>query len=109
MTKQRSKVAKAILEMADDQRRSGLLSETEHKKITIRHLGKGAPRAAEPITAEQIRTLRIRENLSQAVFARCLNLTVGYVSQLERGTRQPKGAALTLLNIVRHKGLQAIL
>jgi len=33
-------------------------------------------------------------NLSQAAFARYLNLTSGYVSQLERGTKQPKGPAL---------------
>ena len=52
---------------------------------------------------------RERANLSQAVFARYLNLTVGYVSQLERGTKQPKGPALALLNVIRRKGLEAIL
>jgi len=34
---------------------------------------------------------------------------VGFVSQLERGTKQPKGPALVLLNLIRNKGLQAIL
>jgi len=47
--------------------------------------------------------------MSQAVFARHLNLTVGYVSQLERGTKQPTGAALALLNVIRRKGIEAIL
>jgi putative transcriptional regulator len=35
-------------------------------------------------------------------------LTSGYISQLERGLKQPKGAALALLNIIRHKGFDTI-
>jgi hypothetical protein len=38
-----------------------------------------------------------------------LNLTVGYVSQLERGVKQPKGPALALLNVIRRKGLGVML
>jgi putative transcriptional regulator len=95
--------------MADDQLRSGLMDHAAHEKITLRHLGPKALSTAQPISGEEIRTLRERANLSQAVFARYMNLTVGYVSQLERGTKQPKGAALTLLNVIRHKGFEAIL
>jgi putative transcriptional regulator len=47
--------------------------------------------------------------VSQAIFARYLNLTVGYISQLERGTKRPTGAALALLNIIRRKGIDALL
>ena len=68
-----------------------------------------APHTAEPISGEEIRTLREKANLSQAAFARYLNLTVGYISQLERGMKQPKGPALALLNVIRRKGLEAIL
>jgi putative transcriptional regulator len=53
--------------------------------------------------------MRVSANLSQAAFARYLNLTTGYISQLERGTKQPKGPALALLNVIRRKGLEAIL
>jgi putative transcriptional regulator len=38
-----------------------------------------------------------------------MNLTVGYVSQLERGVKEPKGPSLALLNIIRRKGIEAIL
>ncbi len=107
--KKRNRVVEAILEMADDQLRSGLMDHAAHEKITLRHLGPKALSTAQPISGEEIRTLRERANLSQAVFARYMNLTVGYVSQLERGTKQPKGAALTLLNVIRHKGFEAIL
>jgi putative transcriptional regulator len=47
--------------------------------------------------------------LSQAAFARYLNLTTGYISQLERGTKTPKGPALALLNVIKRKGFEAIL
>jgi putative transcriptional regulator len=108
-TKKTNRVGQAILEMADDQLRSGLINKAKHEKITIRHLGPQAPSTADPISGEQIRTLREQANLSQAAFARYLNLTVGYVSQLERGTKQPKGPALTLLNVIRRKGFEVVL
>jgi putative transcriptional regulator len=107
--KKTNRVAEAILEMADDQLRSGLIDKAKHEKITIRHLGARAPNTAEPISGEEIRTLREQANLSQAAFARYLNLTAGYVSQLERGTKQPKGPALTLLNVIRRKGFEVVL
>jgi putative transcriptional regulator len=95
--------------MADDQRRSGIMDETTHEKITMRLLGPQAASSARPIKGEEIRTLRQRAHLSQSVFGRYLNLSVGYVSQLERGVKQPKGPALALLNIIRRKGFEAIL
>jgi len=54
----------------------------------------------------QICRMRERANMSQAAFARSLNLSVGYISQFERGTKQPKGPALALLNVIRRKGLE---
>ena len=47
--------------------------------------------------------------MSQAVFAHYLNLTVGYVSQFERGAKRPTGPALALLDVIRRKGIEAIL
>jgi putative transcriptional regulator len=94
--------------MASDQHRLGLLDDADFHKITLRHVGTGVMSTAKPITGEEIRTLRERANLSQAVFARYLNLTAGYVSQLERGIKQPKGPALALLNVIRRKGLEAL-
>ncbi len=102
-------VAKALLETAGDMRKAGLMDKATHEKITLRHLGAtGAPKAP-PITGPQIRAMRERAQLSQAVFARYLNLTVGYVSQLERGAKQPTGAALALLNVIKRKGIEVVL
>lgn len=107
-TKRPGPLAKALLATAGDMRRTGLLDGATFEKITMRHLGPaGMPKAA-PLTGKQIRTLRERAKMSQAVFARHLNLTVGYVSQLERGAKRPTGAALALLNVIKRKGIEAI-
>ena len=109
MKKKTSALTKALLETAQDMRKAGLLDAKAHDKITMRHLGgKDAPRVL-PVTAQQIRAMRTRANMSQAVFARHLNLTVGYVSQLERGAKRPTGPALALLDVIKRKGIEAIL
>lgn len=104
-----SRLAKALLETADGMRKAGLLDKATHEKITLRHLGPQTTPKVTPMTGAQIRKLRARAKMSQAVFARYLNLTVGYVSQLERGTKQPTGAALALLNVIERKGIEALL
>jgi putative transcriptional regulator len=79
------------------------------EKITLRHLGTRAAASTEPMSGEEIRALRERARLSQAVLARYLNLTVGYVSQLERGAKRATGPTLVLLDLIRRKGIEAIL
>jgi putative transcriptional regulator len=109
MTKKLSNLSEALLEMAGDQLYSGLMDKAAHERITVRLLGPKPLPTAKPIQGEEIRKMRERANLSQAAFAQYLNLTTGYISQLERGTKQPKGPALALLNVIRRKGFQAIL
>ncbi len=62
----------------------------------------------EAMSPEDIRTLRLRENASQAVFARYLNVTTGLVSQWERGEKRPRGASLKLLTLVAKNGLAQV-
>jgi putative transcriptional regulator len=109
MTKKLSRLSEAILEMAGDQHRIGLMDKAEYEKITVSLLGAQPLPTARPISSKQIRKIREKANMSQAAFARTLNLSVGYISQLERGAKQPKGSALVLLNVARRKGLEAIL
>jgi putative transcriptional regulator len=109
MKKKTSALTEALLETADDMRKAGILGAKALEKITMRHLGSKISPKASPVTAHQIRAMRARANMSQAVFARHLNLTVGYVSQMERGTKRPTGAALALLNVIKRKGIEAIL
>lgn len=108
-TKKLTPLTEALLEAADDLHDLGIMSDADHDKITLHHLGKERVATAEPLTADNIREMRVRARMSQAVFARHLNVTTGYVSQLERGVKRPTGAALALLNIIRRKGMDAIL
>lgn len=109
MTKKPNRVTEALLETAEGMHRIGLLDDREYEEITVRHLGEKPLPAAKPISAKEIKRIRARAKMSQAAFARHLNLTSGYISQLERGTKQPKGPALALLNVIRRKGFEAIL
>ena len=104
-----NRLHEAIVETAEDMRRLGIMDEATHAKITMRRLAKDAAPEQAPITGEEIRGLREKARLSQAVFARYLNLTVGYVSQLERGVKRPSGPALVLLDLIRRKGMDAII
>ena len=104
-----SRLTSELLETARDMRAVGLMSKAAHEKITMRHKADIPPGAAAPISPAKIKALREEANLSQAVFARLLNLTVGYVSQLERGAKRPTGAALALLNVIERKGIGVIL
>ncbi len=109
MNKKSTRLSDAILETAKDMFDSNIISEKEYEKITIRHLKKSKIPEIEPISSAEIKALREDAHLSQAAFARYLNLTVGYISQLESGMKKPSSAVLTLLNIIRRKGFDIIL
>jgi putative transcriptional regulator len=106
--KAHSRLTRELLEMSRDMVTSGVMDPAGYEKITKRHLAAGEP-ALQDLSGQEIRALREKANLSQAVFARYLNLTTGYVSQLERGAKRPTGPALVLLNVIRRKGIAAIL
>jgi putative transcriptional regulator len=111
-SKKPGKLMASLLETAQDFRDSGIMDERTYTKITKRNLADKPRFAAAQVTmltAGEIRTLREESNLSQAVFAKILNVTVGYVSQLERGIKHPKGSALALLHVIRRKGIEAVL
>jgi putative transcriptional regulator len=60
------------------------------------------------ITGADIQRLRERENVSQAILARHLNVGTKLVSDWERGVKRPSGPSLKLLVLARTKGLNAI-
>lgn len=62
----------------------------------------------DDFSPEEIKNLRLREDVSQAVFAMYLNTSVSTVQQWERGAKHPRGIALKMLNLIAQKGLQAI-
>lgn len=56
-------------------------------------------------TAEEIQQIRKKQNLSQAVFAKYLNISPATVRSLEQGQRHAHGAILKLINIVDRHGV----
>ena len=77
-------------------------------KATMREFDALCLTPVEPLTPEEIRALREREQVSQPVFAHYLNVRKDAVSKWERGEKRPDGPSLKLLNLVRTKGLRAI-
>jgi putative transcriptional regulator len=99
----RSKALAAVHETAAGLHDSGVIDRRSMKTFDDMCLTR-----IEPLTAAQIRRIRMREKASQAVFARYLNVTTGLVSQWERGEKHPRGASLKLLTLVAKKGLQSV-
>ncbi len=77
-------------------------------KQTLREFDAACLTPIQALTPEEIKALRLREHLSQPVFARYLNVSRNLVSDWERGVKKPGGPALRLLTIVQKKGVMAI-
>ena len=77
-------------------------------KRTLREFDEACLSPVLPMAPEDIRALREREQLSQPVFARYLNVSRNLISDWERGVKKPGGPALRLLTIVQKNGIEAI-
>jgi putative transcriptional regulator len=99
----RSDALAAVHETAQGLNEAGVID-----KQTMKAFDEMCLTPVEELSPERIRAIRLRENASQAVFARYLNVTTGLVSQWERGEKRPRGASLKLLTLVAKKGLQAV-
>ena len=103
MKKYKSDAMAAIHETATDLHEAGVMPAR-----TLRKFDSLCLTPVRDLTADEIRSIRVREEASQAVFALYLNVTPGLVSQWERGEKHPRGASLKLLNLVRDKGLSSV-
>lgn len=59
------------------------------------------PRPPQPITKDEIVSLREELNWSQSIFAHALNVSIKTVQAWEQGLRNPSDAALKLLSIAK--------
>jgi putative transcriptional regulator len=75
------RMEKTLLALANDLHPYDIIGDATDRMITMRDPDK----LREPLTGADICALRVKAHLSQAALARYLNLTVGYVSRLERG------------------------
>lgn len=77
-------------------------------KQTMREFDEACLTPIQALTSDEIKLIRLREHISQPVFARYLNVSRNLVSDWERGIKRPGGPALRLLTVIQKKGLQAI-
>jgi putative transcriptional regulator len=77
-------------------------------KQTMREFDDACLTPVHVLAPEEIKAIRIREHISQPVFARYLNVSKNLVSDWERGVKKPGGPALRLLTVIQKKGLEAI-
>jgi putative transcriptional regulator len=77
-------------------------------KRTMREFDEACLTPIQPFTPEEIKLIRVREHISQPVFAHYLNVSKNLISDWERGVKKPGGPALRLLAVIQKNGLSAI-
>ena len=74
---------------------------TGRRKITMRTTRVALPARVERVRPAEVLAIRRKLKVSQAVFARLLNVPVVTEASWEVGRRHPSGAALRLLQIAK--------
>ena len=101
--KYQSDIAKSVHRTISGLRKAGVVDQE-----TMRRFDRSCLTAAQPIKATEIRAIRQKAGVSQAVFAQYIGVTTGLVSKWECGEKKPSGPSLKLLALVKAKGLDAI-
>jgi putative transcriptional regulator len=86
-----------------EQIRKGLEEAIRHAKgeITLKTTTLEGPDPPPKVGADALLRLRRKTGMSQAVFARVLNVSTKTVQSWEQGTRTPSRAALRLIQVFR--------
>lgn len=78
------------------------------KKITMREIEKLCLPPRPTLTAEDIRRIRDKTQMSQPMFADLLNVGSSTVAQWEQGKKKPSGASARLLDLIDRKGIEVL-
>lgn len=97
----------AILKMVHDSA-VGLYDAGVINASTMRTFDVACLEPVQEFSSSAIKQVRLKEKVSQSVFAAYLNTSISTVKQWETGEKRPRGASLKLLNIVAKRGLIAI-
>jgi putative transcriptional regulator len=99
----KSRILAEMRETAQGLHRAGAID-----KRTMRELDALCVPAVRKLSAAQIRAIRARSKMSQAVFAAMLNTSLSTVQKWEIGEKRPSGPSLKLLDVIERKGVQAL-
>jgi putative transcriptional regulator len=103
MRKTKSPILAAVHETVTGLHKAGVMDQ-----VTLREFDQLCLPPVEPLEPEQIKRIRERSRVSQAVFARLLNTSVSTVQKWEIGQKRPTGTALKLLHLVKKRGLEVV-
>ncbi|MDA1090414.1 MAG: DNA-binding transcriptional regulator [Proteobacteria bacterium] len=98
-----SPILDAVHETARGMHDAGVMSE-----MTMREFDALCLPPVKKYTKTEIKRIRVRQHVSQPVFAAYLNVTKSTVAQWEQGDKAPRGASLKLLELIDRKGLVAL-
>jgi putative transcriptional regulator len=107
--KQPDRLTQELKEMGEALHRLGALSDEEYTKITLRDVALDKIERAACLSPREIVAIREEARMSQAVFARLLDVSTGTLSKWERGQLKPRGPAGRLLDVIRRKGVGVVL
>ncbi|MCG8464124.1 MAG: DNA-binding transcriptional regulator [Xanthomonadales bacterium] len=96
-------ILEVINETTQDLHKAGVMKET-----TLREFDALCLPVVKTFSAQQITQLRMKNKVSQAVFAAYLNIGKSTVQQWEQGHKKPSGPSLKLLNLIAKKGLEIL-
>lgn len=86
-----------------DRIRKGLEEAIRHAKgeITLRTTTLELPDPPPEVKAEDVIRIRLDNQMSQAVFARVLNVSPKTIQSWEQGSRKPSPSSLRLIQVIR--------
>ncbi len=87
---------------------TGLYKHGKMDKQTLREFDALCLTPIAEFDAKEVKQLRARFHLSQAVLAEYLNVSTKLVQKWEQNLSRPKGAALKLLSLAKKNGIDAI-
>jgi putative transcriptional regulator len=103
MRKTKSAILEAVHETASGLKAAGVLDQ-----VTMREFDRLCLPPVEPLEPIEIKRIREKTHVSQAVFAALLNTSLSTVQKWEIGQKRPTGTALKLLHLVQKRGLEIV-
>jgi putative transcriptional regulator len=100
----RSDALRSLHKVAEDLHDVGVID-----KATMRDFDLSCLTPVETLKPEAIKRIREQSHMSQATFARALNVSTVLISKWERGEVRPSGPSLKLLTLADKNGIEAIL
>jgi len=96
----KSRILTEVNETARGLNRIGMLDQQTMREFDVLTVP-----PVRSLSARQIRAIRARSRMSQAVFAAVLNTSTSTIQKWEIGAKRPSGPSLKLLNVINTKGV----